>query len=142
LSTYKVDSVVSDEAAGAGAEEADAAEAKEAGADEAGTPAAVPAAVPGPVMPGTLPDGEGLPAVEGEVLPAGEVLPLLLVAAGAELPEGEAAADPGVEEERGETSEIGFSVVIEVVKVVAREPVPETMTTGVVTIVSGPVVEG
>jgi len=40
-----------------------------------------------------------------------------------------------------ETSESGTFVVIEVVIVVSRDPVPETMTTGVVTIVLGPGVE-
>jgi len=40
-----------------------------------------------------------------------------------------------------DTSESGTFVVIEVVIVVSRDPVPETMTTGVVTIVLGPGVE-
>lgn len=52
----------------------------------------------------------------------------------AELPAGATAAG---EEEEGVTSEIGFCVVIDVVKVVARVPLPLTTITGVVTMVWG-----
>lgn len=118
--TYRVDKVV-EVSAESGAESI--AEAGAEGDWEAGEP--VP--VPGPVMPATL-------VVAGDTPPVGE--------ATAALPEALPAEGTFVGDVEGvDTSESGTFVVIEVVIVVSRDPVPETMTTGVVTIVLGPVVE-
>jgi len=87
--------------------------------------------VPGPEMPGTLVVAGDTPA--GESDPVGE--------APAALPEALPAEGTFAGDVEGvDTSESGTFVVIEVVIVVSRDPVPETMTTGVVTIVLGPVV--
>jgi len=82
-------------------------------------------------MPGTLVVVGDTPA--GESDPDGE--------ATAALPEALLADATFAGDDAGvDTSESGTFVVIEVVIVVSRDPVPETMTTGVVTIVLGPVV--
>ena len=76
--------------------------------------------------------------VPGPVMPAGDEPAGALGDAGGGSALSEALPADGTfagEVEGVETSEIGTFVVNSVVRVVSREPVPETMTTGVVTIV-------